>query len=186
MTELIRYKTLPNFPQEIIDVVREFFYKHYPDRASMDHIANPEEHKKSNLRYDGKEIEIPGCPEIKFVHFLMVAPESGRMRVHFDIMRDFCINVPIQVNQEKGPFFTVKPECMDRILETAVGPHKNGYDFIPECFDFITVTSPMLVNTAIPHGASNEHNEWRVMMSMDIELDTIEDAWEYCKRKNWT
>ena len=172
-TVTIRYKLLPKFPQDIIEVVNKAFHEKFPDIKSWEDIPLSN-HENSILRYKGIEAEIPHDLFANKILCMISFPNCGRGQIHIDQGRDFSINIPIQVDYDKGPFVTIKDGLYGNVVETG---HIN-YDYIEEYYEDVKVDCPILVNTAIPHAFVNDSDKWRIMLSIFPKADNIEEAWE--------
>lgn len=173
----IRYKKLPNFPLDLIDIVKKTFYEKFPDIGSLESLPLSD-HENSILRYTAVEIDIP-CDLFSNKMLCMISfPECGRGQVHIDQGRDFSINIPIQVDYDKGPFVVIRDGLFGNIVEAG---HIN-YRYIPEYYEDVNVNCPILVNTSIPHAFVNDSKEWRVMVSVFPKAENINDAWNLVKQ----
>lgn len=172
----IRYKLLPNFPREIIELVKKTFYEKFPDIESLKKLPLSN-HENSILRYTGMEIDISHDLFLNKMLCMVSFPECGRGQIHIDQGRDFSINIPIQVDYDKGPFVVIRDGLYGNIVKAG----DINYDYIPEYYEDVNVNCPILVNTSIPHAFVNDSKEWRIMLSIFPKASNIEDAWDLVK-----
>ena len=171
-----RYKLLPNFPSSLIDIVRNTFYENFPSIESLEKIALSD-HEGSILRYTKVDIDLKDDRFLNKMLCMISFPNCGRGQIHIDQGRDFSINIPIQVDYEKGPFVVIK----ENLYGTIVEPDHINYDYIPEYYEDVKIDCPILVNTAIPHAFVNNSNEWRIMVSIFPRVENIGSAEELVK-----
>lgn len=174
---MIRYQILQGFPEDLIKSVKESFFNKFPDIKSLEDIPLSN-HENSILRYIAFNTSIPSDIFTDKMLCMLSFPNCGRGQVHVDQGRNFCVNIPLQVDPIKGPFVAIK----NGIYGNKVKPGEVNYEYIPEYYENVSVTSPILVNTSIPHAFINNSGSWRIMVSLFPKANTIEEANELLKQ----
>lgn len=178
---MIRYEHLYNFPQEIVDFLFDEYHKVFSKDEDR-YTENPERHDDAILRYKGQELDIPGYPELNWLSFFNTIPNGGMSVIHHDLGRNFCINIPLQVHPEKGAFLCLKEGLWGTKVTKDDIINGSDYEYVPEYYENVAITVPTFINNSHPHGFMNFDDKWRIMLSVGLNFETIEDAWEHCKK----
>lgn len=173
-----RYKLLPNFPKDIVDLA------HSEYQRVIGSNLNKFIHSKriKTIQPNLTVVEVPvdiGLPELKpVVTFLISLPKSGWGIIHTDKSRLSAINIPIQIDLEKGAYITIKEKYINNIPEGSLFEleGKIGYTWpkSEEYFEEVLITHPMFINTSIPHSWNNMDDDYRIVASLSFKEDDPE------------
>lgn len=184
---MTRYKKLPNFPQRVTDLLLQ----KYDEEIGDDRVATCDNQISSiqpHLKMVGFNIDL-GLPEFDpFVIFLISDPNSGMGIPHTDKSRDFCLNIPIRVNVNKGDYVAGKFESLSDYPEpeafTLEGKTGLRFDYDENYFENIKMDNPIFINTGLPHSWINDDDEYRVLASLYFKTRDVEEAAQIVEK--WT
>lgn len=183
---MIRWKQLENFPKELLDNISKHFFDNYlQDIATIENqVPNIQQHLRIvTIEYP---INLPGF--LNYVSFFISDPNMGMATVHTDKSRSYSLNFPIQVDHQNSNYVAGIHEDLDRYKgrQTFTIDGKTGttYEYHPEDFENVSLTTMTLINTDIPHSWTNYSSDYRVVGSLFMEYTDINDV--YNNVKQWT
>lgn len=174
-----RYKKLPNFPQRVTDLLLQKYDEEIGDGRVADY-PNQFTTIQPHLKMVGFPVEMD-LPEFDpYVIFLISDPNSGMGIPHTDKSRDFCLNIPIRVNLDKGDYIAGRfeslsdyPEPESFVLEGKTGLK---FEYDEKYFENVRMDTPIFINTGLPHSWINDDDHYRVLASLYFKTRDVEEA----------
>ena len=173
-----RYKILPNFPQHVINAVVNKYNKEIGNK--VDDYPNQLPTAVSNLKVIQVLMDID-LPEFKpAVLFLISKPNSGLGIPHIDRSRNFSLNIPIQVNPDKGHYIAGRFELLSDYPDPKPrmfgGEITQTYDYDEKYFEKVRMEHPIFINTGLPHSWINDDDQHRVIVNLFLKTKDFEEA----------
>lgn len=181
---ITRYKLLPKFPEDLKDFIHSEYHRVIGDHNLEKFVNSPDKIKTAqpHLTMIPHKVDLDlGILEFEqYIIFLITPPNSGIGIVHTDKSRFHCINVPIKIDLEKGPYIAIKEEYLHSIPpgKSFVINNKTGYtwDYNEDQFERVQITDPIFCNTGIPHSWDNSSDDYRVLGSIYFKEPDVETA----------
>jgi len=177
----MRYKRLNNFPKELTDLLKKEW--NLLKTSEYDDIPCVEPSLKMVVcRSLNAEFRWYFDCKIQGIVFAISDPSVQVAKVHTDKSRHTTINVPIEVDTDtgwkhlmmrSGDFICGKTEDLQPYGKPTKkeldGKTSTEYNFNAALFEFVPMTTPIIINTKVPHSWIGNKNRDRVIASFMFE-----------------
>lgn len=181
---MINWQRLENFPKDLLEDISRCFFDHY--KQDIENIVNQVPNTQKHLRIITIEypVNLPGF--LNHVSFFISDPNMGMATVHTDKSRSYSLNFPIQVDHSKSNYIAGLHEDLDKYkgkqFFTIDGKTGTTYDYTPDDFEEVPLTCLTLINTDIPHSWTNYSDDYRVVGSLFMKYNDIDEVSENTKQ----
>lgn len=169
----MKYKRLNNFPEELTTLLKEEWdvlkTSEYDDIPCVEPSLKMVVCKSLNKKFQPyfKNVKIQG------IVFAVSNPSGHVAKVHQDMTRHTTLNVPIEVDTTDswGDYVSGKSEDL-RVYGKPSPSQRIGnpqYDFNPSLFEFVPMTTPIIINTKVPHAWIGNKDRDRVIATFVFE-----------------
>lgn len=188
------YVLLPKFPLDIIEYLKKVLNENL-DLENLHLLKND----VNNIQGDNLIIKNIKCKVLNYSQFkpevnLFVSnPNIGMAVIHTDKSRYYSLNIPLIVDNSKsmfvaGRYLNLSEYSRPRLYRsnrpsTFVIDNKTGmrFSYEPDLYEFVKLSSPILIDTKLPHSWTNYSNEFRIVASLSfINTTTYSQAVKLC------
>ncbi len=176
---MIRWVRLERFPKYVLDDISKHFFDNYAD--SVADIQNEVPNIQPHLRIKTIEypVNLPGF--LNYVSFFISDPKMGMAIPHTDKSRGYSLNFPIQVDHANSNYLAGVHEDLNqykgRTTFTIDGKTGTTFEYHPDDFEDVSLTSLTLINTYLPHTWTNYSKNYRVVGSLFMEYNNIDEVY---------
>jgi hypothetical protein len=182
---LFTYKLLKKFPTNIIHNITKVYEANIKGKEPV--LKNNVPNVQNNLKIVLHNFGYMSSEFHNEVSFLISEPNMGMAKVHIDKSRNFALNIPLKVNNEKssyiaGKFLNIEDytDAKKFIIDGKIG---YTFDYNPDQYEEVKISNPILINTSLPHSWTNYDDDYRVLASLIFKTDNMKKALQICE--NW-